>query len=125
LKQGGHLATYLAIPLVTGAFFFTAVFSALVEVAQTAPAAAAAMAAGWLVLYVLMHYDEGLEPFVCLAAAFLTLIVGGITAEAYAADLSMTEALARLLIVGAVMIALAAVNMTLVLRRRKSNRGAG
>jgi hypothetical protein len=120
-KTRGHLPTYVAIPLATGAFFFAAVFGILVEIARISLVMAAAIAAAWIVLYVLMHYGDGLEQFVCLAAAFLTMIVAGLVAEAYATDLSMPEATIRLLIVGTVMIALSAINMTIVLRRRKRN----
>ena len=120
-RAHGHLPTYVAIPLATGGFFFFAIFGILVELARTSLVAAAAIAAAWIVLYVLMHYGDGLEQFVCLAAAFLTTIVAGLVAKAYAPDLSMSETTIRLLIVGTVMSALAAINVTLVLRRRKRN----
>ena len=59
-RARGHLPTYVAIPLATGAFFFVAAFTALMEIAQASMAAAAALAAVWIVLYVLMHYGDGL-----------------------------------------------------------------
>ena len=49
------------------------------------------------------------------------MIVAGLAAKAYAPDLSMSEATIRLLIVGTGMSALAAINVTIVLRRRKRN----
>lgn len=121
MRQTGHLPTYVAIPLATGGFFFYPVMVPLLQLFNTTPAAAVAVAVVWIALYVLMHFRDGLEQFVPFAAAFLTMISAGIAAGAYAADLLMTELQLRLLIVGTVMGVLAAINMTLVLSRRRSN----
>ena len=116
--QGGHLPTYVAIPLATGIFFFMAAFEALVEMAGTAPGISALLAAGGVVLYFLIFYGDGMEQFIPLATAFLTLLCAGIIAKAFGPDLGMPVAQLRLLIVGSVMSALAASNILLVLRSR-------